>query len=77
MAQVNKSSTTVTGPDRFATQASDLALPVGHWPKTLTTDIGNGRPFEGVARKFDDEGDLVYVRYVQPVTNFNLFVFND
>lgn len=37
-------------PHRFTAEASTLNLPPGNWPRTIKTDLGNGRPFliEGV-----------------------------
>jgi hypothetical protein len=60
---------------KFSAFASDF-LPVGHFPRTLATDLGNGRDFVIKGSHFRD-GDLEYVEYVQAGGCAELLVYND
>ena len=57
---------------RFVTDASDLQLPVGVWPQTLETNLGNGEPFVKI-QLFDGS----CVKYLQRYGCVALIVFND
>lgn len=54
----------------FITEASDLALPAGVWPKAFILEglyvPGDRTPFEKVGEKRNDEGELMYVEYRDP-----------
>jgi hypothetical protein len=52
-------------PHHFVAEASEIGLPVGVFPPTLRTDIGNGQPFVRVNARCDAEGDIWEVVYRQ------------
>ena len=58
-------------PHVFYTEASDLGLPVGKFPKFIETDMGNGQPFS--FNKYG--GDII--TYYQVFGCLTLRVFND
>jgi hypothetical protein len=66
------------GQDRFllSAEASTLGLKPGQWPTAIQTDIGNQRPFV-IRGSTKEGGDLRYVDYLQPHSEFVLRIFND
>lgn len=59
----------------YSADASDLGLPPGYFPASMSTDLGDGTPFVyNNAVKLDD---IISVAYVQPSTGTRLIVFND
>lgn len=74
---VGYNQVTETEPHKFVSEASDLNFPVGHWPRELTTEIGNKQNFVAVSKKLDADGDIIYVRYEQMLGCVSLKVFND
>ena len=68
-------------PHHFSAFASDLYdaepnLRKG-FPKVIETSIGNRLPLVASSKKVDDEGDVLYVRYVQSNGCISLIVYND
>lgn len=61
---------------KFSAEASDLQLPVGRFPLSIDTDLGNGQPFQLFAQEIQD-GDLMYVKYKQRMGCVILTIFND
>lgn len=57
---------------RFATEASTLCIPVGSWPKSLSTKLGNKQPFQLI---YADGGEEA--TYRQSLGCLELTVFND
>jgi hypothetical protein len=57
-------------------EASDLGLPVGRWPTTIPTDLGNGLPFL-MQRAERADGDLRWIDYRQCNGCLTLRIFND
>lgn len=57
-------------------EASTLGLPVGEFPETIVTDLGNKMPF--VKRETEViNGDLQSVLYIQANGILELRIFND
>ena len=61
----------------FTTEASDLGLPPGRWPKSMLTDMGNTQPLYLTGFGRDDEGEIVYANYRQEFGIITLRVYND
>lgn len=61
---------------QFSAEASTLGFPVGHWPTTIETTLGNKLPFIASTRKIRD-GDLLWVTYRQANGCISLRVYND
>ena len=61
----------------FVTDASDLGLPPGPFPHRLSTDMGNGQPFNVINYKKNDDGDITCVIYRQEFGCIDLHVLND
>ncbi len=57
---------------RFATEASTLRIPVGSWPKSLATKLGNGQPFQLIHANGGEAAT-----YRQSLGCIELTVFND
>jgi hypothetical protein len=61
---------------RFTTEASDIGLRPGEWPRIIETKIGNGQPFIAMRKEVRD-GDLLWVDYLQGNGCIWLRIFND
>ena len=63
------------GSDDYAllTEASTLGLKPGEWPETISTHLGNGRPF---IRTYRNPNPDSYI-YYQESGSLKLTVFND
>lgn len=59
-AHIPAERTLAIGSARYLIEASDLGLPPGIWPITVTTDLGNGRPCKLVGNQPD--GTHVYLQ---------------
>lgn len=60
----------------WAACASDIGLPVGEWPASIPTTLGNRQPFLRV--RIEREGDEVWaVHYRQALGCISLAIFND
>lgn len=66
-------------PNLFALYASDVGFPAGVWPMVIegSKSIGNGLDFVRVAKKEDQDGELIYVRYNQIGGCTTLRIYND
>jgi hypothetical protein len=71
MVDITRDNTTEFKVHEFMVDASDLGLPPGTWPKTLTTDLGNKQPFIRV------HVDAVRGRYRQEFGCIELMIWND
>lgn len=61
---------------KFSADASTLGFPVGQWPESIGTDMGNGQPFVRSHNEIAD-GDLLWVTYRQSLGILSLQIFND
>lgn len=61
---------------RFSAMASDLGLPVGMFPASLQTTLGNRMPLLRQTKRVSD-GDLLWVTYQQANGCIQLRIFND
>lgn len=80
MAQtIDKNQLSEFSPHKFTTEASDLGLHPGQWPKTLIVEptMGNGQPFQIQRANRDGEGGLQSVVYMQVNGCQQIEVFND
>lgn len=75
--QVTSLNAAEAEPHIFVAFASDLGLPPGEWPLTLTTNLGNEQPLTRTSKKVGPNGDLVSVTYRQQLGCIALRVFND
>lgn len=75
--EVTRDNATENAPYCFTTFASDLGLRAGQWPATLTTVLGNGRPFVKKSALHNNGGDLEHVTYRQELGCTVLTVYND
>lgn len=57
----------------YVTEASDLELPVGQFPRVIQTNLGNGQPF---VRQDDGQVEMG-VQYRQVLGCISLTIFND
>ena len=73
MAMITSKNVRETDVHQFTAEASDLGWPAGHFPRTLTTDLGNGQPFT-LTRVDDGHGTHHYAQTFGCIT---LVVFND
>jgi len=65
-------------PHHFHSCASDLGLRAGQWPALINVSgLGNGMHFRLASKCTDQEGDLLYVRYLQAAGCVELKIFND
>jgi len=59
----------------FRSDASDLGFPVGSWPRSIDTDMGNGLPF--LLWSVGSRDDVRYAIYRQSNGVIVLRVYND
>lgn len=77
MKTITRNDLTERDPHRFVAFASDLGLAPGHWPDTMMTSIGNGRPLGKTFVAANRDGEVEYVRYDQWAGCVSVQVFND
>ena len=63
-------------PRMVTAEASTLGLRPGEWPDRLPSWIGNGRDLIKF-NDYVDEGDLIYVDYLQANGELTLRIYND
>lgn len=66
-------------PHVFSLYASDAGFSAGAWPLEIETSkpLGNGMNFVRVAKKEDQDGELIYVRYDQIAGCTTIRIYND
>lgn len=64
-------------PNHFVCCASDIDIFRRGFPRIAPTTLGNGGDFIGTSKKLSEDGDLMYVRYVQQLGGATLIVYND
>lgn len=83
ITKVTAKQVTEIEPGHVVCDASELGLPVGKWPMTLETDLGNGSPFQRVGPiDPEEENGFTGMRYAQEGFSANgllleLTVYND
>lgn len=65
------------GNHTFSCFASDVDEFRKGFPKSVKTNIGNGRPFIAHSKKVNSNGDIERVRYIQEFGCVTLVVYND
>lgn len=65
-------------PHHFTAEASEIGLPVGHWPHLISVPgLGNDQPLQLQGLVKDNEGDILFANYRQGNGCITLKVFND
>lgn len=71
---ITSANATMMDHDFYVTDASDVGIK--NWPRSIQTDLGNGRPFEFSSFVVHDN-ENVAANYSQPDSSLLLQVFND
>lgn len=79
MAHIDRKQAHEIKPHVFGIDHSDLRdqLPVGVWPFTISTNLGNGQSLVRTSKAVDEEGDIQWVTYEQSNGCIRVRIYND